>query len=477
MAPTAKLRTLEPKPLFDDAHWRDQLYCGDCLTVLDVVPDESVDLIYIDPPFYSQRYYEVIWGETAERFAFEDRWSGGINHYLQYLLTRIRKMHAKLKGTGTFFVHLDWHIVHYMKVELDKIFGYQNFRNQIIWKRQTAHSDVKQGARHLGRLHDVILFYSRGERPNWNMQYVPYDEEYVRAFYKHVEPRTGRRYTLSDITGPGGAAKGNPHYEFLGVTRYWRFSKQKMHELHKQGRIVQTKPGSVPREKRYLDEMQGMPLQDIWNDVPAVTSWGKERLGYPTQKPLKLMERIVALGSNPGDLVLDAFCGCGTTLAAAQKLGRRWIGIDVSPTAIRVVEQRVRKLGATRYDVHGMAASIEELRALPPLEFQNWAINAVFGKHSPRKAADMGIDGFSFLEDDPIQVKQMDSVGRPIIDTFAGVLQREKKKKGAVIALGFTKGAIDEVARLKREDKIEVELITCSELLEGKRPISELCKL
>ncbi len=415
----------------------------------------------------------LIWGETQEKYAFEDRWSGGINHYLQYLLDRIRKMHSKLKETGTFFIHLDWHIVHYMKVELDKIFGYQNFRNQIIWKRQTAHSDVKQGARHLGRIHDVILFYSRGEKPTWNMQYTVSDEEYVQAFYKHVELRTGRRYRLSDITGPGGAAKGNPRYEFLGVTRYWRFSKEKMQELHKKGRIVQTKTGAVPAQKRYLDEMPGVPLQDVWTDIKPVTL-GKERLGYPTQKPLELLERIVALGSNRADLVLDAFCGCGTTLAAAQKLGRRWIGIDVSPSAIRVVEQRLRKLGAKRYNVHGMVASVQELRKLSPFEFQNWAINAVFGKHSPTPVADMGIDGFTFLENNPIQVKQMEHVGRPHIDNFAGVMQREKAKKGMFIAFGFTKGAIDEVARLRREQKIQIELVPCQELLEGKLTVKQM---
>lgn len=305
------------------------------------------------------------------------------------------------------------------------------------------------------------------------MQYTVYDEEYVQAFYKHVELRTGRRYRLSDITGPGGAAKGNPRYEFLGVTRYWRFSKEKMQELHKKGRIVQTKTGAVPAQKRYLDEMPGVPLQDVWTDIKPVTL-GKERLGYPTQKPLELLERIVALGSNRADLVLDAFCGCGTTLAAAQKLGRRWIGIDVSPSAIRVVEQRLRKLGAKRYNVHGMVASVQELRKLSPFEFQNWAINAVFGKHSPTPVADMGIDGFTFLENNPIQVKQMEHVGRPHIDNFAGVMQREKAKKGMFIAFGFTKGAIDEVARLRREQKIQIELVPCQELLEGKLTVKQM---
>jgi tRNA G10 N-methylase Trm11 len=216
--------------------------------------------------------------------------------------------------------------------------------------------------------------------------------------------------------------------------------------------------------------MKGTALTSMWTDIVPVQAHAKERLGYPTQKPLALLERIVTASSNRGDLVMDAYCGCGTTLAAAQKLGRRWIGVDISQSAIRVVEQRLRKLGATNYEVHGLVKSIKELRALDPFEFQNWAINAVYGQHSPRKIADMGIDGFTFMERHPIQVKQMDHVGRPVIDAFAGALQREKEKRGMVIAFGFTSGAIDEVARLEREDKVRIELVKCSDLVAGNVP-------
>jgi len=447
--------------------WRNQLYCGDCLSVLDMVPDGSVDLIYIDPPFYSQRVYETIWGEEAERFAFEDRWSGGINHYVNYLVTRVKKMHAKLKDAGSFYVHLDWHISHYMKVELDKIFGYDNFQNEIIWRRHGgAHSDPKR----FGNITDIILFYSKSETKTFNPQYTPYTQEYIDYKYKSVEPKTGRRYWLNTATAAG---PGKPKY-FKGklltppAGTHWRFSQDKINRLIKEGRIVFSDSG-MPYVKYYLDELPGRPVQNLWDDI-SMTKSGKERLGYPTQKPLGLLERIVSASSNTRDLVMDAYCGCGTTMAAAQKLGRRWIGIDISQSAIRVVEERLRKLGATNYEVHGTVKSLKELRALDPFEFQNWAINAVYGQHSPRKVADRGIDGFTFMERHPIQVKQMDHVGRPVMDAFAGVLQREKEKKGLVIAFGFTTGAVEEVARLEREDKIKIELVKCTDLIAGNVP-------
>lgn len=202
----------------------------------------------------------------------------------------------------------------------------------------------------MGRVHDVILLYSRGDKFTWNMQYEPYDETYSDSFYRHMEPGTGRRYRLSDITGPGGAAKGNPRYEFLGVTRYWRFSKVRMEALYKEGRIVQTTPGTVPAQKRYFDEMLGVPLQDIWTDVAPVQAQAGERLGYDTQKPEKLLERIIKLSSNEGDVVADFFLGSGTTAVVANRLGRRWIGADLGRFAIHTTRKRLLELGAT-FDV------------------------------------------------------------------------------------------------------------------------------
>jgi DNA modification methylase len=263
------------------------IYCGDNLDQLQRLPDNCVDLIYIDPPFNSNRNYEVFWGETKEKRSFDDR-------------------HASTQAY----------------IEFDQIFGEENFVNEIIWKRQSSHNDAKQGSKHLGRVHDTILLYGGGKDYFFEHQYRPYDPKYVEDFYRHIEPETGRRYRLGDLTAPGGGApsKGNPHYEFMGVTRYWRYSEENMHALLKEGRIVQSKPGKVPAYKRYLDEGKGTPLGSVWDDIGPVQGMGDESLGYPTQKPLKLLERIIEVSSRPNDIVLDAFCGCGTALVAAQNL-------------------------------------------------------------------------------------------------------------------------------------------------------------
>jgi len=231
------------------------IYCGDNLDQLSKLPDGSVDLIYIDPPFNSNRNYEVFWGETKEKRAFEDR-HASTAAYIDFMRPRCVELHRVLKRTGGFYYHCDWHASHYVKVMLDQIFGENQFVNEVIWKRQSAHNDAKQGSKHFGRVHDSILFYAKGRDYVFHHQYKPYDQEYVEDFYRHVEPSTGRRYRLGDLTAPGGAApsKGNPHYEFLGVTRYWRYSEENMKRLYEQGRIVQTKPGRVPQYKRYLDE-------------------------------------------------------------------------------------------------------------------------------------------------------------------------------------------------------------------------------
>ncbi|MBI4443635.1 MAG: restriction endonuclease [Acidobacteria bacterium] len=443
-----------------------QLYCGDCYSVLDVIPNESVDLIYMDPPFYSQRVYETIWNEESERFAFEDRWAGGINHYVNYLITRIKKMSVKLKGTGSFYIHLDWHISHYMKTELDKIFGYGHFQAEIVWRRTSAHIDTIG----FGHITDSIFFYTISNQFTWNPQFRPYTEEHLSKSYRHRDPATGKRFMLADLTGAGIRRweTGKP-WQNINPTRWnrhWIRPPKDLQELDRQGLVYWPDRGGMPRLKKFLSE-RGQPIDNIWTDISPVTSQSSERLGYPTQKPLVLLERIISASSNPGDLVLDAFCGCGTTLAAAQKLSRRWIGIDISQTAIRVVEKRLQKLGAVNYEIHGLISSIAELKALNPFEFQNWAINAVYGQHSPRKIADMGIDGFTFLERHPIQVKQASHVGRPVIDAFVRVLEREKDKKGMIIALGFTTGAVEEAARLERENNIKIQPIKCSDLLAG----------
>ena len=393
------------------SQFRNTLYCGDCINELDRLPNGSVDLIYIDSPFYSQKYYEIIGGESAGRFAFKDRWEGGIHTYINYLADRCRKMFDKLKPAGSFYIHLDWHICHYMKVELDKIFGYSNFQNEVIWYYRGAGVSKQR----YGRRHDNLFFYTKGK--SWT-----FHPDAARTPYA---PATVERFK---------------HY--IGNVRGGRdFGLQKLNP-------------------------KGKHPDDVWK-ISIVAPSARDRLGYPTQKPWELLTRIVGVSSNPGDLVLDAFCGCGTTMEVAQTLGLRWIGIDISHTAIRVVQNRLKTIGAPDPEVVGMVETVEQLRKLDPFEFQNWAINAVQGRHSPRQIADMGIDGFTFLENHPIQVKRMDDVGRPVIDSLVGVLEREKDKKGMVIAFGFTRGAIGEVARLKRESGIEIQLLTCSQLLEG----------
>ncbi len=342
--------------------WTNKLIWGDNKLVLSSLKNgplrREIDkagglkLIYIDPPFDVGADFsveiEVGDGETLtkepsviETLAYRDTWGNGTDSYLCMIYERLRLMRDLLADNALICFHIGWAISHHINNVMAEIFGSQNFVNQVIWKRQSAHSDVTQGSTHLGRIHDIILIYSKRENYCWNMQYEKYSDDYANAFYKHVDSETGRRYRLSDTTGPGGSSKGNPKYEFLGVTRYWRFSRERMEELHRQGKIVQTKPGTVPQQKRYLDEMPGVPLQDLWSDINTIQPHAIERTGYDTQKPNQLLERIIKLGSNEGDLIADFFCGSGTTLAVAEKLGRKWIGCDLGRFAIHTSRKRL----------------------------------------------------------------------------------------------------------------------------------------
>ena len=356
------------------------LYYGDNLQVLrKSIQNESVDLIYLDPPFNSQATYNVLFkaptGEQsqAQIEAFKDTWHWNLHTenafneamqsgntevaemlramrsflkendmmaYITMMAIRLIESHRVLKPTGSLYLHCDPTASHYLKILLDAVFEARGFRTEISWRRQSAHNDAKQGRKQYGNVRDVIFFYTRSDDWTWNWLYTVYDESYIKDFYKFTEPGTGRRYRLSDLTGPGGAAKGNPSYEVMGVTRYWRYSKKKMQELINQGRVIQTKPGGVPAYKRYLDEMPGVALQNDWQDI--LPSSGGESLGYPTQKPLALLERIIQASTNEGDTVLDPFCGCGTAVHAAQKLQREWIGIDITHLAISLIEKRLK---------------------------------------------------------------------------------------------------------------------------------------
>jgi len=469
------------------------IYCGDNLEQLKKLPDGCVDLVYIDPPFNSNRNYEVFWGETKEKRSFEDR-HASTQAYIDFMRPRCVELARVLKKTGSFYYHCDWHASHYVKVMLDQIFSENNFQNEIIWKRQSGHSDSKQGSKHFGRLHDTIFLYNNGGEPTWNQLYEPYDKDYVETFYSNIEPQTNRRFQYGDLTGPGGAAKGNPHYEFLGVTRYWRYSKDKMEELYKQGKIEFRPTGKVPRLKRYLDEAKGMPLQSVWTDIRPLINFGNEALGYPTQKPLALLDRIIQTSSNENDIVLDAFCGCGTALVAAQKLKRQWIGIDISPTACRVMAKRLRKDTGLKEDedlwnigrgfiVRDLPWSEDKLRIIPPFEFENWAVIALGGVVNKRHVGDMGIDGRIFpvgteptaFKDDelalqerwyPIQVKQKDKVGRPDIDAFETAMRRSKREKGFFVSFDYTEDALQEIDRFFKADHAIIIPLTVKEILD-----------
>jgi DNA modification methylase len=311
----------------------------------------GLKLIYIDPPFDVGADFSMdieIGGETfhkeanlLEQIAYRDTWGRGADSFISMLYERLILMRDLLVNDGSIYIHMGWGVSHYVRAVLDEVFGKDRAVNQIIWKRQTAHSDSGQGSEHLGRLHDVILLYTKSERYPWDMQYVPYSEEYLRTHYKKVDPSSGRRYELDNIIGPGGSGKGNPSYEFLGITRFWRYSRETMQKLFDEGRIIQPSEGAVPRYKRYLDEMPGLPVQDIWDDLNAINSQAKEAAGYATQKPEALLERIIKTSSNEGDLVADFFCGSGTTAAVAEKLGRKWIATDLGKFGIHTTRKRL----------------------------------------------------------------------------------------------------------------------------------------
>ncbi len=342
--------------------WRNRLIWGDKKYVLPSLLPEfagKVDLIYIDPPFNVGSDFSFTAtiaehpdsdeeGATSfvkepsiiEQKAYRDTWGKGLDSYMQWFYETALILNELLAENGSIYVHLDWHVSFYAKVVLDEIFGYDHFVNEITWKRTNVHSHAAQGTKHFSRVQDTILFYSKSENRTWNQPYTAHSAEHIENSYKLIEENTGRRYSLGDLTATDGGAKGNPRFEFLGVTRYWRYNKEKMELLHKQNRIVQTSKGSVPRQKRYLDESKGAEVGSLWTDINPVQSQAIERVDYATQKPEALLERIIKASSNDDDLVLDCFCGSGTTAAVAERLGRRWITCDLGRFAIHTARKR-----------------------------------------------------------------------------------------------------------------------------------------
>ncbi|HET6534550.1 MAG TPA: site-specific DNA-methyltransferase [Sphingomicrobium sp.] len=508
-----------------------RLYYGDNLEVLrEHIASDSVDLIYLDPPFNSNASYSILFkspegqGADAQIEAFNDTWAWGPsassalmditesgNHalhtlmqamktaigenammaYLAMMAVRLVELHRVLKATGSLYLHCDPTASHYLKLVLDAVFGPENFINEISWRRTTAKSDYQQGAKHFPRVRDIIFRYVKDARHNFtfNQVFAPYSQEYIDAKYASVD-ENGRRYMLDNLTGPGGAAKGNAYYEVMGVERYWRYSKENMERLISEGRVVQPSPGAVPRYKRYLDEMPGVATGDDWDDIRPINSQAQERLGYPTQKPVALLERIISASSNPGDVVLDPFCGCGTAIDAAQKLGRQWIGIDVTHLAIGLVEKRLREAygDSAQWETIGVPrdlASAQKLAEDKPHDFQNWICLQLGGWPwmGGKKGGDKGVDGYFYYvgeggqtETGVISVKAGHNVNPGMVRDLWGVMQRDGHKLGLFVCAAMPTKGMEEEANSHGLVETEfgrfpaLQIFTLAELFQDRRP-------
>ncbi|HEX2087188.1 MAG TPA: DNA methyltransferase [Solirubrobacteraceae bacterium] len=455
------------------------LHCGDNLHLLGQFPAECIDMIYLDPPFFTNREHEVIWGDEAEIRAFDDRWEGGIQVYLDWMERRLRQMHRILRDTGSLYLHCDPTAGHYLKVMLDDIFGSTNrFRSEVVWKRTSAHS----GARRYGPVHDTIFFYTKSDEYTWNQQYQPLPQETIDAWYNNVEPETGRRFNRADLTAKG-TRKGPSGQPWRGIDpttkgRHWAIpgfvkdivegkdTLEALDALDEAGRLFWPKrEGGMPMVKRYIEESRGVPAQDVITHISPLKNVTTEREGYPTQKPEALLEVFIRASTKPGDVVLDPFCGCGTTVAVAHRLQREWIGIDISPQAVEIMKRRVSKLGAAPV-TYGLPETVDDLRRLDGRQFQRWLIGRVLAEPSPTESHDMGIDGYSYFDGDPIQVKKSEGVGRNVVDNFETAVERSGHDKGYIVAFSFTKNAVEETARARREKGIDIRLVKVEQVLE-----------
>ncbi len=508
-----------------------RLYYGDNLDVLrEHIADASVDLIYLDPPFNSNAGYNVLFksasGADADASieAFDDTWTWGeasksalmdidsgtnrglqvmmramhdalggspLMAYLAMMAVRLVELHRVLKSTGSLYLRCDPTASHYLKLVLDAVFGAENFRNEIIWKRTTTHNDSKTWS----RVADTIFFYSRTKIFAWNTPRESYSEQYKSSKYRY-DDRDGRGiYRLDNMTSPNPRPK--MMYNWLGFPfprMGWRYQTETMQHLHDEGRIkYPTKADGTydttkrPQLKRYLNEMEGGVMGTVWPDIAPLNSQAQERLGYPTQKPRALLERIIAASSNPGDVVLDPFCGCGTAVDAAQKLGRQWIGIDVTHIAIGMIENRMREgYPGIEFDTIGVPrdlASAERLAADDPHQFQQWVSWQVGGFPRDKKGGDKGIDGwFNYLgagnrvETGVISVKAGDNVNPNMVRDLGRVMERDKFRFGLFIMKGLpTKGMREEAASHPTIDTDfgrfpALQIVTLAELFMGMKP-------
>lgn len=512
-----------------------QLWYGDNLTIMQGMKKHSVDLIYLDPPFNSKQNYNLLYKTMTGKpvpeqvEAFCDTWEmdpqkeaiarsmpvlmreHGVDDYyvdfwrlwmqslrtsqphllayLIFMVQRLLHMKSLLRPTGSIYLHCDSAASHYIKVMMDGIFGHKNFRNEIIWKRaDTVKGNAGQGAKGFGRNTDTILFYTAGDSYTFNPPFTDYSDDYLEKSYRFTDP-DGRRYRLISMIGPGGAGKGNPYYEVMGVSRHWRYSQKSMAALIEKGMVIQTKPGTVPNRKQYLDEGKGVPVQSLWDDISALHATSKERLGYPTQKPVSLLERIIKASSNKGDVVFDPFCGCGTTIYAAHENERKWIGCDIAILSIKLVREvlaeKYRLVEGAHYVVNGIPTSVDgaqELFNKDPSTFQNWFVERVGGFPMQRKSADRGIDGRIYFEtrnglrEMMIQVKGGKHVRPTDIRDLRGVLEREPTAEMA----GFlsisppTKAMLSEAAEAGTFEYsgvqyARIQFLTAEDVLVGKK--------
>jgi DNA modification methylase len=465
-----------------------QLHFGDNLDVLRAMPAEHVDLIYLDPPFNSNADYNLLYGtkrggpSQAQAHAFEDMWQWGpdsqkaleetaqrhlqagtlldglhkvfgdsnIMAYLAMMAIRLVELRRVLKSQGTLYLHCDPTASHYLKALLDTIFGGNCFLSEVIWKRTGTHSSAKRW----GPVHDIILFYAKnGNDYVWNRPFAPHSEKHLAAHYRKVTAE-GRRYEHGELTG-AGIRHGRSGMQWRGfdvtsIGRHWTTTIDRLDELFAHGRIYIPEDGGWPRLVRYVDESKGRAIGDVWDDIPPINMRAHERLGYPTQKPLALLERIVEASSNEGDTVLDPFCGCGTAIEAAQKLKRRWIGIDVTYLAVHVIEGRLKKVfGAAienSYSVFGRPKDTDDARALAArdwLEFQKWAVFMLGGLPKDRPGPDGGIDGVIRYHrvgiEQPnravVSVKGGANTGVDAVHKLKSVVAREKAELGVLVCL------------------------------------------
>lgn len=497
-----------------------RLFYGDNLNVLrESVLDESVDLIYLDPPFNSNASYNVLfksptgeksaaqieafgdtwhWNESAER-AFDEVLTGqhseaaimlkamrsalGENDMMAYLVmmaVRLIELRRVLKRTGSLYLHCDPTASHYLKVIMDAIFGAEFYRNEITWKRSAAHNDGKRW----GKNSDIILFYTHSNKWTFNPQFTEYDEKYIARFRNSD---TDSRKWMDDNATAKGLSGGGYTYEYKGINSLWRFPPATMKKLDAEGRLHFTKNGGI-RLKRYLDEAKGYNAQSIWEDIPPINSQAQERLGYPTQKPLAFLERIISASSNEGDVVLDPFCGCGTTVHASQKLGRRWIGIDITHLAVALIEHRLKSaFPGIEYEVHGVpkdAAAARDLSERDKHEFQKWIVATIEGQpyKGGRKGMDRGVDGYLHFRDADrnVQTAIISVKGGGIksgdIRDLKSVIEREDAAIGIFLTLKEpTREMIKEAASAGFYETggkkfLRIQILTAEQIIDGARP-------